>query len=64
MIFFLFIWWNGRVWFMAMLLKSIGGDEPSVGSNPTSIAVSSKSLFVAILFKLILQKEKGYLWML
>lgn len=25
-------------WLMATLLKSVGGDEPSVGSNPTTTA--------------------------
>lgn len=25
-------------WFMAAVLKTVGGDEPSVGSNPTLAA--------------------------
>ena len=34
---------SGRVRFMALVLKTRGGDEPSVGSNPTSVATYDKS---------------------
>ena len=32
-------WRDGRVWFNALVLKTSGGAEPSLGSNPNPVAM-------------------------
>ena len=56
------IWWSGRVWFIALVLKTSGGDEPPVGSNPTTVAINifKKILFIAVAANIGGVKKKKY----
>ena len=39
----LVIWGGAGVWFIGLALKASGGDEPSLGSNPSLPAIKTRT---------------------